>query len=427
MKTLVNPIEQEISTAIVDAKSISIAVPFLASGIVNKLFKVEELAKIPDKRIIIKLDDSHLISYDLAAIKQLLNCGFKVCFDNTIHLKLYILGERVFISSGNLTEGGMNNNFELTVECSKEESGVTSIFDRLWDNNQLNEITPTYIEDNWHKYLFLKRKHPIVKPAQIKTSTVQLTPSTKKIIDAVFYEKIDRTGHLNRIAMVYKKRSAFIDKITINGFDQSFFYISQDNKATRKESLFYEFVYGDEEKLAGTGLRESQFKDVFTNENFEKVLFYIYPQFKDVEHKWNFLDNSEYQNFCEGLFEFRIPNFKEALPIRLANFFYPNYFLPIFKLDHLRDICQILGFTTDSTSRGQRLAEYNIFLNEKTKDIPYNNFVKSTMLYKLLHTIAVKNEIDRNDSIEIHQFIQKHRKEWVRNTMTSGLHLIENL
>lgn len=426
MISLTNPIDPTFKDATDKSNSIDIAVPFLSVSTVKRLFDKRKIQNLSSKRIVIKLDDSHSISYDLAAVKHFLECGFSVRFDNTIHLKLYILGERVFISSGNLTDGGLKNNFELTVETTEEESKVQSIFEDLWSRNSSNEVTLSFIEQNWEKYLFLKKKFPREKIASPVIKEIILSPDEEALIEAVLVRQTEWIRHFKLIGLVQKKRNTLIKKITDTGFKREYFYAPVGDKY-RNKSLFYEFVYGTEKKLAGTGLRESQFKDVFTDSKFEMILYYLYPQYKNPNNFWNLEDNSELLRFCQGLFEFDVKSFKETLPIRLANYFYPEHFLPIFNLGHLGEICANLGFKSSSNDRATRLCEYNLFLKNRLKDLPYNNFIKSTILYRLLYTLKVKNEIDRNGSENIGHFISKQRQEWVRNNMIDGLNLIKEM
>lgn len=425
MKTLVNPIESEIQKALCDATHISIAVPFLSFSTVRNLI-TSNVCNILDKRIIVKLDELHSISYDLAAIKHLLEQGFKVRFDNTIHLKLYILGDRIFISSGNLTDGGLKNNFELTVETTEAESHVHSVFEDLWLRNVSNEVTLDYIKQNWEKHLFLKKKYPRSKSITPIIKEVILSSDEETLIDAVLFEEKNRDWHHHMIGLVNKRRSKFFKQLIDTGFKQEYFYAIEGN-SNRKNCLFYQFVYGNEEKLAGTGLRETQFKDVFTSPQFEHIIFYIYPKFKKVNYSWDLTDKTEFLNFCKGLFEFNVKSFKEAMPIRLANYFYPEHFLPIFKISHLKEMCAILGYECTSKDRAIQLFEYTQFLNDRLKNVPFNNFIKSNILYKLLYTMKVKREIERNNQEPIEGFIVKQRKQWIRNTMFEGLELIRSL
>lgn len=424
MKTLISPIESKIQNAIEKSNSIAIAVPFLSATTVKRLFSKTKIQELSLKRIVIKLDESHSISYDLAAVKHLLECGFKIRFDNSIHLKLYILGERVFISSGNLTDGGLKNNFELTVETTEEESDVQCVFDDLWSRNKANEVTIDYVNENWDKYLFLKKKYPREKVESPIVPNVILSPDEETIINKVLFSQNEWNWHFKMISLVLKKRNKLLQNLSETGFKKEYFYTPEGHK-DRNKSLFYEFVYGNEEKLAGTGLREAQFNDVFTDSRFEMILYYLYPQFKNTKSYWNLEDDSELLRFCQGLFEFDVRSFKEALPIRLANYFYPEHFLPIFNLSHLREICSILGFKSSATDRATRLCEYNLFLKKRLKDLPYNNFIKSTILYRLLYTLKVKREIDKNGVHNIDKFISKQKKEWVRNNMIEGFKLIK--
>jgi len=426
MKILVNPIDASIEEAIDESSFINIAVPFLSAHTVKRLFDKGKLKSTYPKQILIKLDDRHSITYDLDAVKHLLSCGFEIRFDNSIHLKLYILGSQVFISSGNLTEGGFKNNFELTVRTTDKESAVSPIFEMLWSKNEANKVTIKYVQENWGKYLLLKKKFPKDKMSSPVINVPSLLPSEEKLIETVLNDQRDWGWHYKMTGFVQKKRNNFANKLKTKGFKQEYFYAPEGDK-NRKTCLFYEFVYGNEEKLAGTGLREAQFKDVFTDPNFDRILFYLFPQHKSPDILWNFEDKSEYLLFCKGLFEFDVRSFKEALPVRLANYFYPDHFLPIFNLTHLEQICNILGFECSAKDRATRLCEFNLFLKERLIDLPFNSFVKSTILYRLLYVLKVKKEIELHGSLNIEKYIASQRKEWVRNNMIEGLRLIKEI
>lgn len=425
MQTLTNPIENTIQSAINSSNQISIAVPFLSYPIVKRLFKSEQMEKIQSKRIIIKLDDSHSISYDLAAIKHLLELGFNVRFENTIHLKLYILGEQIFISSGNLTDGGLINNFELTVQTTQQESHAESIFEKIWEVSQFNKVTLEYVSENWDKYLFLKRKFPSEKTVKTTFHALDLSATDENLIDFILHYQKHWQSELHLIELVNKRRHKLFDKLKEKGFDQEYFYAPVGNK-NREKSLFYQFVYGNEGKLAGTGLREDQFKDVFTSSKFKELLFHLYPQYKS-NNSWNFSSEEDTLNFCKGLFAVKIRSFKETMPVRLANFFYPETFLPVFNLNHLSEMCFVLGFESSSNEPAIKLFEYNRFLNDRLKNIPYSNYIKSTILYRLLYTMMVKREIDKNGIEGISNFIMNQKRGWIRKNMENGLKLIHEM
>lgn len=208
-----------------------------------------------------------------------------------------------------------------------------------------------------------------------------------------------------------------------NGFNIENFYLPEGH-IDKNKTLFYDFAYGYEAKLSGTGLREQQFKSVFENENFIEIIEYIYPRIVAGEN-WNFEDGDELLDFCNGLFDYSIPNYKEALPIRLASYFYPNYFIPIFKLDHLRDICIDFGFdSVHGFTKEQALFEYNSFIFSRHEILEYDTYMKlyilslnhyTIKLYRLLHDGGIFNEILTN------------KKKWEKNLLMEGLKILNKI
>tara|TARA_R110001606_G_C15372887_1_gene649721 strand:- start:829 stop:1506 length:678 start_codon:yes stop_codon:yes gene_type:complete len=206
-------------------------------------------------------------------------------------------------------------------------------------------------------------------------------------------------------------------------FNKLLFYVA-DHEESRKKCLFYDFSYGAESKLAGTGLREAQFKDVFENTKFRKVVAFIYPESIGLE-PWNFESDKSLQVFCNGLFEFDIPQYAEAIPIRLASYFYPEIFLPIFKLKDLQGVCKTLGIDTNAKSRGEMLYAYNSFLREVMKDVPYNNYVKANMIYKVLYSIILYSRLESGESFD--EIQSSYSKRWVKDFISEAKFTLESI
>jgi hypothetical protein len=199
-------------------------------------------------------------------------------------------------------------------------------------------------------------------------------------------------------------------------FDNSLFY-SPENHPRRRENLLYDFAYGTELKLADTGLRKAQFKDAFEHPNFQNVIEYIFPALLELP-SWNLEDEKSRLIFCNGLFDFKIPQYSEALPIRLASYFYPENFLPIFKLDHLQKVCDALGIDSSAKSRGERLFAYSSFLLNVMKDIPYNNYIKSDIAYQVLYTIELYKRLKEGEDFS--NIKNSYQQRWVKNFIEKG-------
>ena len=115
---------------------------------------------------------------------------------------------------------------------------------------------------------------------------------------------------------------------------------------------------------------------------------------------------------CVRVNEYRIPQYAETLPIRLASYFYPNNFLPIFKLSHLEKVCRILGLETAVKSKGDKLYVYNTFLSNKMKSIPFDNYVKSSIAYQLYFTVELYERLANGE--ELAKRLYQKRKTSIR-------------
>ena len=197
----------------------------------------------------------------------------------------------------------------------------------------------------------------------------------QEVINEIFNRKKDYSNTLSLEFEANKLRLQTKEKLK-QGFNIEIFYASEGHPM-RKENLFYDFAYGYESKLAGTGLREAQFKTVFEHRDFEKVISYIYPEMLGMK-PWNLQDKSILLEFCNGIFHFDISQYVESMPLRLVSYFYPDIFLPIFKLDDLKNICATLGLNTDAKTNGEKLFAYNSFLADKLKSLPFDNYIKMT-------------------------------------------------
>lgn len=331
-----NPLTNWMKNSIGNTKErLNFAFPFLSSFAEN-LFKEQFISDKVDKRIITRFDDSNISSFDLPTLKSFLDLGFEIRYENSIHLKLYIADDDVYITSSNFTKGGFEDNVELSVKIDPSNTqNCINIFNEIWENCSNNNLTYDLINNNWSKYEVLRKreKYNNKNTKKITTRAIKIGKfDLQVIIDEIFNQKIDYSQKNELVFEANKQREKTIGKL-MQGFSSLIFYAPEDHQL-RRDNLFYDFVYGKESELAGTGLRELQFKTVFEHKDFYKVVNYIYPKMLGLK-PWNLSDKEEFYSFCNGIFDFAIPQYSEALPIRLVSYFYPDYFLPIFKLDHL--------------------------------------------------------------------------------------------
>lgn len=423
---LKNPITNSVKTSVDNSSDcINIAVPFISS-FVRTILHQENTKAVNDKKIITRFDDSFINSFDLPSLKTLLSLGFIIKFDNNIHLKLYITDNEAYVTSSNLTKGGFEDNIELTVKIEKENTDSCKIiFNEIWNNCGENFITNELIEANQGKYELLKKRDAYARKNSkpIKTQEIPvLNIDIQKVIDTIFNQNKDYTNTLRLEFEANKLREETKRKLK-QGFNTEIFYVPEGHQL-RKQTLFYDFVYGYESQLAGTGLRESHFLSVFQHPNFEKVINYIYPEMIGMK-PWNFQDENILKEFCNGIFDFDIPSYKEAVPIRLATYFYPNILLPIFKLDHLKEICDAFGFVTDAETNGDKLFIFNSFLTDKMKILPFENIIKGYVSYQVRFTIDLLNRLNNNESYEA--ILISINKVWIKGFYEEGKNILIKL
>jgi len=420
-----NPITDLIRESVKTSKDrINFAVPFISSFSLT-ILNSNNTNSINDKRILTRFDDSSLSSFDLPTLRQLINLGFSIRYDNSIHLKLYIMDNDVYVTSSNLTKGGFEDNIELTTRIDlSDTSNCSAIFEELWLTS--SELTKQLIEDNWGKYEILNRRENYNKKTKKQLKIEHLTVDNldiKAIINAVYNLTNDYIVNAPTLAFESNKvRENTKDRLK-NGFQTDIFYASEGHKQ-RRNNLFYEFVYGYESQLAGTGLREAQFQAVFEHNDFRKVVEYLCPEIIGLK-PWNLNDKDVLREFCNGIFEFDIPQYKEAIPIRLASYFYPQYFYPIFKLEHLQKICDAFGLSTDAESYGERLFVYNSFLTEEMKTLPYNNYIKSNISYQIMYIVELHTRLTNGEHFDA--ILNDYNKIWIKRFIKSGLDILKQL
>jgi HKD family nuclease len=423
---LTNPISEVVKNHIKKSNvRLCIAVPFISS-FAKQILDHEYMNDIPVKKLITKFDESNINTFDIPTLQYLLKQGFEIQFNNSIHLKLYITDCNAIITSSNLTRGGFENNIELSVkiDSSNVERSV-EIFDDLWKSSMSNRITDSLLLESLEKYEVLKKKKKYEKSTKIEIHKIPIKNSLNidHLIDEIFCNKEDYLKNIDLSYIANKKRNNVTAALIKDNFNIFLFY-APEGHPKRKDSLFYDFVYGAESKLAGTGLREAQYKEAFENPNFKKVIDFILPESIGLE-RWNFEDDKTFRMFCNGLFDFKIPQYSEAMPIRLASYFYPEVFLPIFKLDHLQDVCEDLGIDVNAKSQGERLFAYNYFLRVEMKVIPFDNYVKANMAYRIFYSMELYNQLENGDSFN--EIKSNYNKAWVKDYIDKAKITLENI
>lgn len=406
-----NPISDIIKKSISESKNnVKVAVPFInsfAKSIVNK----DNTLNIKDKRLITRFDEFNLTTFDLPTLDYLLDCGFEICYNNNIHLKLYITDSNTFVTSSNLTGGGFENNIELTVNIDAQNfEQCNQIFETLWMTSQSNQIDKTLIEKNRDKYEVLRKRQKFEKAqvTYVQNFIAEGQLDIQKLVDKVFEHKDEHNWITDDIYKANKLRNELIYNINEKQFDKFLYYAPKEH-SKRHNNLFHNLSYGVESSLASTGMREAQFESLFLHADFKKVIEFLIPESIGLE-PWNLDDKTQLYNFCTGIFDFDIPQYKEALPMRMASYFYPEYFFPIFKLEHLKKVCDTLLINTDPKSKGSMFYAYNLYLKGIMKDMPCDNYIKSRMFYDIYYSLELHEKMKSEQDFEIIK--KSYNKEW---------------
>lgn len=402
-----------------------LAVPFLNSY-AKSILNIEHITTIKSKRLITRFEDKTLLSFDIPTLEFFLDLGFEIRYNNDIHLKLYITDDDAFVTSSNLTKSGFEDKIELTVKVAQSNKAeCLEIFNEIWSNCESNIIDIDILKENFPKYKVLKRKEDFKIEGKTPNPTLDYVAkqyNNQKIIDAILTAKIDYSETILKVHKARKTRETKLTELK-NGFTKELFYLPVGNPK-RRDTLFYDFIYGHEVDLAGTGLREEHFRKACEDPKLREAIEFMYPEIVGLKN-WNLNDEEELLRFCKGIFDFKIPCYKETLPIRLASYFYPGSFLPIFKLDHLSNICSDLGFVSNKTDNGTRLFEYNCFLAKQLENVPYDNFIKSHIFYLIHYTLELHAR--RSGGEDVSEIILGHNKKWKKNLADHGLRILKEM
>ncbi len=428
MNTLIlqNPITAEVKQSIAaGSNELLIAVPFL-SGFAATILTQSEITQFKSKRLLVRFDDRSLSSYDLATMRYLLQLGIEIRFENSIHLKLYLVDEEAYLTSSNLTQGGFEKNIELTAKLDgKAVLDCKAIFEKLWNAAADNVVTDALIDENWSKYLVLVARAKNNSTSQRSTWNADIAPNQidQPSLFKAILEEHENFSYLKPKEIEANEKREETKRLLLKGFDPLIFYAAKGN-SKRHETLFYSFVYGLESWLAGTGLYEHQYRRVFLDTEFIQVIQFIFPEMMGMT-PWHLNDSHELEAFCKGLFQFRIPAFKKVIPIRLATFFYPESFLPIFNLVHLESICVAFGHTAISGGVGDKFKSYNSWLQEDLKVLASTNAVKSRIAYQALYAIELFGRLKNGETMD--SIKDGTRKQWIKGYYNSGENILKRI
>ena len=151
MKIITTPWKNNFLELVSNSKhSIKITSPFVKENVCNEML----IAKSSNVKLELitsfKLGNIHSGSLDIKAIENIINKDGIVKNHSKLHSKIYLFDDKeVIISSGNLTNGGLINNFEYGVYTNDKAivSQVVTDFDLISKNEKTGPIEPRHIAE----------------------------------------------------------------------------------------------------------------------------------------------------------------------------------------------------------------------------------------------------------------------------------------
>lgn len=145
MRTIKNPSYDLIFSLINDSKkSIKITSPFIKENVVSSLFKNINNNVAVSLITSFKLMNYYLKVSDLSALEFILNLNGTISNFQKLHSKIYIFDDKIaIITSGNLTNGGLLNNYEYGVLIEEEKylHSIVYDFDLLVNHELTGQIS----------------------------------------------------------------------------------------------------------------------------------------------------------------------------------------------------------------------------------------------------------------------------------------------
>lgn len=117
MKILTTPWKDDLFDLVSNAKnSIKITSPFIKENICKELLEVKNQSTSFDLITSFKLMNVYSGSIDISALEKILACNGVVKNYHKLHSKIYLFDDKkAIITSGNLTNGGLINNYEYGI------------------------------------------------------------------------------------------------------------------------------------------------------------------------------------------------------------------------------------------------------------------------------------------------------------------------
>lgn len=150
MKILTTPWKNDFLKLVCNSKhSIKITSPFIKENICDEMLAVKKSKAKLELITSFKLGNMHTGSLDILAIEKIINEKGVVKSYSKLHSKIYLFDNKeVIISSGNLTNGGLTNNYEYGIYTNDKSvvSKVVNDFDLLSNNEKTGEINLSHLK-----------------------------------------------------------------------------------------------------------------------------------------------------------------------------------------------------------------------------------------------------------------------------------------
>lgn len=150
MKAITTPWKSDFLELVSNSKkSIKITSPFVKENICDEMLSAKQSNVKLELITSFKLGNIYSGSLDIAAIEKIINQKGIVKNYSKLHSKIYLFDDKeVIISSGNLTYGGLVNNYEYGIYSNDKDlvSKVSSDFNLLSNNTKTGKLDISHLD-----------------------------------------------------------------------------------------------------------------------------------------------------------------------------------------------------------------------------------------------------------------------------------------
>ena len=193
MKIIKTPWKKELMNLVFESKkSIKITSPFVKENICKELLNIKKKDTKLELITSFKLNNIHSGSLDLNGLENIISNKGIVKNHSTLHSKIYIFDdEKAIITSSNLTNGGLLNNFEYGFYTDDKSfvSDVVKDYNQLSNDENTGKVKQTDID--WVRKVLsqMQPKQPISNPSLIN-STDEIENDIIEIPQNIIYSSL---------------------------------------------------------------------------------------------------------------------------------------------------------------------------------------------------------------------------------------------